>query len=440
MERGLLIVALVLSLLVGGVGLLPPRKRAAFPWQAALPGLLAFLLSLPSTGAFAPGQALGLGVLLGGVFGALAGWLALQEKPVAAAGLALTPLVLLLSLQGMFPLENLLGAALGLLAALCVVGWRNPEDLPTLTVVGALAVSVATASCLGTFRPTGTIKTGWLSFPMIFTAGALLLATVLTFVKAGGSRLVVGMVGYVILVLLAVRPLALVTVGALSNWGPITTPAAAFPLALLLVFLGAKYRTLGVLAMVLAITSANHMGQGYGVALLAVGLALLTLLTEEHEALLPALVVLALAALWRLVAQRFDETRGFGLHEQYLLLGLLLGGLLPMLAQAAGSLLGAGATLLALPTALTILYGPRAGLTLVLGLLAGQLWSAASEKTKTLAPLFALGVAATVAQLLGHLAPLADRTRLARLELVAGIGLTWLIVAGVGYQLEKKRK
>ena len=66
MERGLLVIALVLSLVVGGVGLMPPRKPVAFPWQSALPALLAFVLSLPSSGIFAPGQALGLGVLLGG--------------------------------------------------------------------------------------------------------------------------------------------------------------------------------------------------------------------------------------------------------------------------------------------------------------------------------------------------------------------------------------
>ncbi|WP_395139093.1 hypothetical protein, partial [Armatimonas sp.] len=98
-----------------------------------------------------------------------------------------------------------------------------------------------------------------------------------------------------------------------------------------------------------------------------------------------------------------------------------------------------GATLLALPAALTVLYGPRAGLTLVLGLLAGQLWSAAAERTRSLAPLFALGVGTLLAQLLGHLAPLADKTRLVRLEIVAGIGLAWLVAAGVGYLIERKR-
>jgi hypothetical protein len=134
-------------------------------------------------------------------------------------------------------------------------------------------------------------------------------------------------------------------------------------------------RALGVLLTLAALTGANHLGAGYGLAVLTIGLAALALLTEKLEALLPALVAVALATLWRLLAQRFDDARGFGLHEQYLLLGLLLGGLLPTLAQAAGSLLGAGATLLALPAALTVLYGPRAGLTLVLGLLAAQLWS-----------------------------------------------------------------
>ena len=442
MDRGLLIVALVLSLMVGGAGFLPPRKKTALPWQSALPALFAFLLSLPSTGAFAPGQALGIGVLVGGVFGMLAGWLALQEKPTAAAGVALAPLAVMLLLHTPFPLENLLGVVLGLLSALCVVGWRTPEAIPALTLTGALAVGVATASCLGTFRPAATIKTGWLGFPLILTAGLLILATVLGQVKASASRLVVGALGYGVLLALAVRPLALATVGAplplMSSLG------IALILGLMLRWLDQgstpSHRALGVLLVLAALGGVNHLGAGYGVALLAIGLAALALLTEKIEALLPALAAITVSALWRLVAQRFDETKGFGLHEQYLLLGLTLGGLLPMLAQGAGSLLGAGATLLALPAALTVLYGPRAGLTLVLGLLAGQLWSAASEKTKTLAPLFSLGVAATLAQLLGHLAPLADRTRLARLELVTGIGLAWLIVAGVGYQLEKKRK
>ncbi len=442
MDRGLLIVALVLSLIVGGVGLLPPRRGGRLPWQAVLPGLVAFLLSLPSTGAFAPGQALGIGVLLGGIFGVLAAGLALQAKPVAAAGIALAPLALVLVLQSSFPQENLLGVVLGLLSALCLVGWRKPEAIPALTLTGALAVGVAVASCLGTFRPAGVLKTGWLSFPVILTAGTLLLATVLAQVKASASRLLVGAIGYSLLLALAVRPLALVTVGA-----PLLLIASlgiALVLGLMLIWLAQAEtparRVLGVLLALVALNAANYLGAGYGIALLAIGLAALALLTEKIEALLPVLAAVALAALWRLVAQRFDEAKGFGLHEQYLLLGLILGGLLPQLAQAAGSLLGAGATLLALPAALTILYGPRAGLTLVLGLLAGQFWSATSEKTKAIAPLFSLGVAATLAQLLGHLSPLADKTRLDRLLLVGGIVLAWLIVAGIGYQLEKKRK
>ena len=442
MDRGLLIVALVLSLIVGGVGLVTSKRGGVFPWRSLLPAVLAFLLSLPSGGVFAPGQALGIGVLVGGIFGALAGWLALKEKPIAAAGVALAPVALVLVLHGPFPLENLLGVVLGLLSALCVIGWGTAEAIPTLTLTGALAVGVAVASCLGSFRPAGVVKTGWLSLPVILTAGILLLATVLSFVKASASRLLVGTVGYGLLLVLAVRPLALVLVGAPLPL--IASLGVALVLGLMLIWLAqtesAARRVLGVLLALAALNTVNHLGAGYGVALLAVGLAALALLTEKVEALLPVLTAVALAALWRLVAQRFDEVRGFGLHEQYLLLGLLLGGLLPTLAQATGSLVGTGATLLALPAALTVLYGPRAGLTLVLGLLAGQLWSAAAEKAKTLAPLFSLGVAAALAQLLGHLAPLADKTRLARLELVMGIGLAWLIVAGIGYQLEKKRK
>lgn len=441
MDRGLLIIALVLSLLVGGVGLMPPRRVIAFPWQSALPALLAFLLTLPSSGIFAPGQALGLGVLLGGAFGALAGWFALQEKPIAAAGLALVPLLILLTLHGMFPLENLLGATLGLLATFCVVGRRTPETISALTLLGALVVGVATASCLGTFRPAGTIKTGWLSFPVVLTVGTLVMATVLAQVKASASRVLIGAVGYTLLLALAVRPLALATIGAPSPL--LSSLAVALVLGLMLVWLAqadtALRRVLGVLLTLAALSGANHFGQGYGIALLLIGLAALALLTETVDTLLPALTAVALAALWRLVALRFDDARGFGLHEQYLLLGLLLGGLLPTLAAALGSLLGAGATLLALPAALTVLYGPRAGLTLVLGLLAGQLWSAASERTKTLAPLFALGVGTLLAQLLGHLAPLADKTRLVRLEIVGGIGLAWLIAAGIGYLIERKR-
>ena len=72
MERSLLLVALVLSLVVGGLGFIPPLRRVALPWQSALPALLAALLSLPTTGLFASGQALGLGLLAGGIAGALA--------------------------------------------------------------------------------------------------------------------------------------------------------------------------------------------------------------------------------------------------------------------------------------------------------------------------------------------------------------------------------
>ena len=437
MDRGLLVIALVLSFIVGGVGLLPPRRRAVFPWQSILPALLAFLCSLPSSGAFAPGQALGLGVLLGGVFGALAGWLVLSQKPVAAAGISLAPICLLLIAHTSFPLENLLGATLGLLAALSVVAWKTPEELPTLSGIGALAVGVAAACCLGTFRPAGTLKTGWLIFPPVLAVGLLLLATVLGAIKTSGSRLLLGAVGYGLLLALAVRPLALTTVGTPGVL--ISCLGIALGLGLMLSWLGQEdtptRRALGVLLTLAALTGANHLGAGYGLALLTIGLGALALLTEKLAVLLPALVAVALATLWRLLAQRFDDARGFGLHEQYLLLGLLLGGLLPTLAQAAGSLLGAGATLLALPAALTVLYGPRAGLTLVLGLLAAQLWSPKSPQ-----PLFALGVATALAQLLGHLAVFSDKTRLERLELVGGIGLAWLIVAGIGYAWEKKHR
>lgn len=443
MERGLLVVALVLSLLVGGVGFLPPRRSFALPWQSALPALVAFLLSLPTSGSFAPGQALGLGVLVGGIFGALAAWLVLQEKPTAAAGLALAPLFLFLMQHGSFPRENLLGATLGLLAALCLTGLRHPESVPSLTLVGSLTVGVGSAAALGTFRGGAAIRGGWLAFAPLFAVGGLVIASVLGYIKTRDKdmRTVIGLVGFFVYALLATRPLALTLIGPLKNVGVLTAAAIAFPLTLMLLWLHqTEKRALSALLIILAITSANHTGQGYAVALLAIGLGLLCLLTEKTEVLLPGLVAAALAALWRLVAQRFEGAHGFGLHEQYLLLGLLLGGLLPRLASGFPGALATGATLLVAPTVLCILYGAPAGLTLVLGLLAGQLWSAATERELTLTPLYSLGVATALAQLLGHLAPLASKTRLDRLLLTGELVLAWAVCLGIGYALARRQK
>lgn len=445
MERGPLLVASVLLLCVGGMGFLPPRpgQRLPLPWQAALPALLVFLFSLPTTGAFAPGQALGNGVLLGGLLGTLAAWLVLCERPIAALGAALLPLPLLLLSRGLFPLDNLLGATLGGLSALCTTGRVRAASLRDLTVVGGGLVAVAGAMALGSFRSGALAPGGWLGVPLLLATGLLVVASVLERLPATTLRPVIGGVGYALLAGLAARPLA----AGMSGYQTQTQVCLSMALVLggMLLWLrraGAP-PALGVLLTVVALTASNHLLQGYGVALLGLGLAALALLTEEGEALEGALVAAALTVLWRLTAQRFDETRGIGLHEQYLLVGLLLGGLLPRLAARLTPLVSASATLLAVPITLGLLYGAPALLALVLGLVAGQLWGTAEKKHDESEPspvaLYALGVAGALAQLLGHLAPLASKTRLERLQLTGGTVLVWLVALGIGVIWARKK-
>ena len=448
MERGLLIVALILSLVLGGIGLAPPRKSVPLPWRAALPGLLAFLLTLPQSGWFAAGQALGIGLLVGTILGTLSGWLALQEKTIAALPLVTVVIALVGLRSTAFPVDELLGVALGFLTAQAILAILHPGAGAALALASGVSVAALATACLGTYRTNGGSLAPWLAIPSALMALGVLLATVSErFLPA--ERRPLACAGIALLVVLALRPLMLPL--DLAAWPLAACAGGGVLLAALLVWQGsgesAERRGLGALLTLAATLLAAHVGQGFGVGLLATGLGLGAAVCGAETALALPLTFTVLTVLWRLFAQRWTSVRSVSLHEQYLLLGLLLGGLLPLLAAGIAArrpnvsgVLKAGSLLLGLPFIATVLYGPSAAMALVLGLLAVTLWRIASEApVPSASPLFSLAVATTLTQLLGHLEPLSDETRLARLKL-SSVALLLVLVVFFGSRWLGKKK
>lgn len=448
MERGLLIVSLVLGLVLGAIGLAPPRKSVPFPWRASLPGVGAFLLTLPQTGWFAPGQALGIGLLVGTVLGLLAGWLCLQEKARAALGLVAVGIALVGLTTTLFPVDLLLGIALGYLVTQCLLAILYPSAVDSLTLSSGVAVAALAAAALGTYRTNGGAIAPWLVLPSVLIAlGGLFTTVTERFLPL--ERRFVACLGLAVLFVLVLRPL-LLPLNVIA-WALAGCAGGGVLLAALLDAQGkgesAERRGLGALLTLGSVLLAAHLGQGLGVALLAIGLGMGAAVCGSLTTLALPLTLAVLTALWRLFAQRWTGVRTIALHEQYLLLGLLLGGLLPTLAGGLAAkyaswagVLKSGAVLLSLPFIATVLYGPSAALALLLGMLAATLWRIAAEvPVPSAAPLFSLSVATALTQLMGHLEPLADGTRLARLKL-SGLALLIALAVFFGSRLLKKKK
>lgn len=447
MERGLFVVSLIVSLGVWGIGLAPPRKDAAFPWFAALPGLVAFLLTLPQSGWFALGQALGIGLVVGTLLGTLSGWMALQGRGAASLPLASVGIALVGLSRTLFPVDTLLGVALGFVGTQTTLALLRPQALSTLVLASGTSVAALSAAALGVYRANGGAPTPWLAVPAVFLAlGGVLVAVRERIVPH--ERRGLACLGGALLLLLALRPLLLplhATATVLAACG-----AVGVLLAALLTGQGSgeagDKRTLGAFLTLASVLLAAHLGQGFGVALLAVGLGVGIALCESAEALALPLTVAVLTALWRLFAQRWTSVRTISLHEQYLLLGLLVGGLLPsVVARLAArrpdvaGILKSGSLLLGVPLIVTVLYGPSAALALLLGQLAVTLWRSATEPpTPSLAPLFSLAVATSLTQLLGHLEPLSEGSRLERLKL-SGITLAVVLIFFFGSRLLRKK-
>jgi len=437
MERGLLLVSLALAFLVWAMGFLPPRKPAALPWRAALPGLFAFLATLPKTGWFADGQALGMGLLVGTILATLSGWMVRQERWSAAVALAPVGAALVGLQNPIFPVLELLGIALGALATLITLAILEPDLTPGLTLAGSVTAATLATATLGTEHTNGGKIAVWVVPSALTAAVGTVLAWLLgRFVPE--ARRTLGALALAVALPLVLR-LALAKLSLPLSVAPYCIGggvALSVLLSALLKGEATDRRTQAALLLLGALLVAVHFGQGHAAGLVVIGLGIGALAGGTLVELALPLAFATLFVLFRLFVQLSPEVRSYGLHEQYFLIGLLVGGTLAPLGANLASRYPTGygvakvaSVALALPLMVSVLYGPHAALSVLIGLLASTFWRLATEKpTPTIGPLLSLAVGTVLVAFLGHLTVLAEGSRLDRLKLC---GITLAVVLAV---------
>ena len=400
MERVLLGASLAVGLIVYLCRFLPGAgsggaRRSAPPLDtrlllaAVLLPALGFAVTLPSAGPlFAPGQRLGLGLLVGGI-GALLSTLPLSARRGTAAAAAVTvppPALLFASTLAMSVatvtcglvllraslMDGLMGIAIGWLCAAFPLYLAIPPerrggiDGSHLAYGAGVTAALAAGAALGAYRDPLTPhleRLTWSGCLLGFAAFGALVTVGMTVAGGGGRAVGAGRVvpfsalliaGGLGLLLIATKivgdtRLAVVGVGGLLLW----------PVALALLRDGvtrdtaaARSFAVPVLPVVLVTTgflAAIQTLQGYGAALAVTALfvalpatfALAPGLTmeaaEDGEAPLgPSAVALltfsALLLLWRLFVTRWaGDLRGVTLTDQYALFGFVLGAAFPAL-------------------------------------------------------------------------------------------------------------
>ena len=467
-------VSLLLPLLSGRRLAFPDRPRAlsALALGLALTALL-FLLTLPTTPPFSPGQRLGVGFLIGGVFGLLAAagclGLARREEPywpypgILALSLALAAVSLAFLLFGGDPGSALLGCALGfgMIAGLTRL-MMGGEGLHSLEAAAALAATLAAACLLAAAHFDKPALRGWWAFPLALAATWVLAQAV---AHAGAATKRSPAIRVAAAALLAA---VLTLLGGLllaRRLGPLDPLAAllvtGFVTAALIVWLTnalagepqvrgpALPAALSALLMLFALVLGFKLLQGFGAGLALLGAwAVIAsgLARGGARSFLPIQMLIfgANFLLLRLFLERIGAGPGDvqpDLH--YTLIGVLLGALLPVVSLSLCARPGLGRTLLlglltaASPLILVTLWGPDAAVGLLLGLIVAPALAVVTqpEAESWLAPagLVSLGLALVTVQFGEVFATLYLAPRAHKVYLAGGIAVLVLLwIAGLG--------
>lgn len=495
----------VLAVAVVGLGawLFIPRgldvteEAPVVPTKLLLTGaagsLFLFLLTLTSRPPFAPGGALGVGVLAGAVSAALVAWGAARPGGATSA----------------FAPSGVLGAVLGAVAALMLVYRQNPtyalvglllgqgvtlffleasagEERQRATTglyrlflaVGAAAVA-GVALAVAQYEPLRAPerlavggKLWWALPPLVpasLLAGALIAAPTLrspvlravAMLAVGGALLALFGARFPRYWSLFLPPLAGFVTGALvaalamptRDEQPRPPGSVAPPADELRPALGALLGPVLLLALLIV---AYRLRTGLGISLAALGYlgAVVAMGSSVSLASLCGLQLLALAALFRLSYVALDlEATSVYLTAHYALIGMLAGALLPiafgLLATSGAAVPGPALALavVALPAGMLLLWGLKAAAGTLLGLVVGQAFLMLALLAEGDAPRGPLGRAARAApfapvlllavvfiQLLPPLAPLVqDLSRAQRaLALLALVALLAVAARALG--------
>jgi hypothetical protein len=428
--------------------------------------LVLFLLTLPTTPPFSPGQRLGLGFLIGGMLGLLAtagsARLARREEAywpyphVFALSLALAAVSLALLCFRGDPEEALLGCALGFGMVAGLIRLAGSDATFALEPAAVLAATLVAGSLLAVYHFDTPSQRGWWGFPVALAGawalalaiayagrrlGALLpmltglLAAVLTLLVGGLlDRRLGAQEGMVPLLLFSFVTAALIvwlTTASQDAPSPVRSRAAALATLLLLFLLVLSFKLLQAL--------------GTAIALLAVWAIIAPSLNRGRAwAPVQLLIVGANFLLLRLFLERIGASPGDvqpDLH--YTLIGLALGVLLPTLSLSlyeppgVGRALAVGLIATGAPLALVALWGPDAAVGFLLGLIVAPALTAllGLEADSWLAPagLVSLGMALVTVQFSRVFADLYQLPRVYKACLAGGIALLVLLwIAGLG--------
>ncbi len=360
---------------------------------------VAFLLTLPQTPPFSLGGRLGWGILVGGVVGTAAAWLAYRCRSafavVVAPSAALFAVSLLLVLFADYPQAALGGFWVGAVIPAVVFG---------LALEGFDALWALSSLVLGSTVLLATLRYDTVDGRLWWRAPLLVLASVVIGYVAGtalsrGREWVVSLVTAVVTVGLA----AVFAWKVFPDWsllfvvvlGVLTYALVAW-ISSVRIEGGQAPAVVALLVVALAALAFRSMaGFGVGLAALVSFAVLIPLVRSGERAMVVASAVwIGLGvALVRLFMEGFaDELRGIDLRAYYTLVALVVGAVFPLVVSSmfpmpelrarvwrVPSACAAGAFAALAPLVVMVVWGPRAVLGFLVGTIAANVFLLFSE-------------------------------------------------------------
>jgi len=463
-------------------GEFPERGRRG-EWVAAgavvvLTAVLFLLTRLSTPPVFSLGGRLGIGILIGGLLGTMAGLWSCRMRPasewaaamgaVGIAGLSLLGGGLVLLLYGGYPTPALAGFMIGAMIA-GVVFRLAPGRSAAVSVWVISALALAGTIQLGIYRHPVPWERVWWAAPAI-TAAAVLAAIVLV---SGIAKLWLRMItgGALVLALAAIFAWKL-----LPEWPYFYAAAAGVVTFLLVAWLGSLSDKTGRAAAVSAILISAFAAIGfkllagfgigtgllYAVVILIPAAAFVLRQQEDDESegsalfgwLIGAFYVGIAMVMLRLFLENYSSSlSGVDIRAHYTFVALIIGAVFPFLIAAAissaerkrtlfvlccSAALGLAAA--AVPIIALAVWGFKALLGFMIGTIAGQVFvmmggSALYGKAKDAALILTAAAQVSAVTLGGLAAPLNEATRVQKVWMLAAVlvviviwtALAWLV-------------